>query len=529
MTPESQASSVPEKYRWSLRVFVLAILGICLLTLYPFRINPHSHPDMPDPFLLAGWAKASTVKDAFLNVLLFVPFGFGLAGLLRKRGISPIVTAAIVFAAGALASYSVEFAQFFIPDRDSGWEDIFTNSSGAFVGSLVFLLCGPPLLRLVQICEAAIEKSVTVRNATMILVCYFACWIVLSARLQRTTALRDWDPSSVLAVGGLAHPWSAYAWKGQISTLEFWDRALPGDTAAQITSSSDPSLTSPGTIASYRFSSVAPFGDFDHASPPLNLQRARADEPLPSSGTWDGNSWLATPAAISNVMNHIQKSGRFSIHLQFTPAQTGDMDASLVTIGPPGSVPDLEIRQASEALAFWFRNRLSPEPFQLEWSISRGCEPNQPRNVLFSYDGSRLWAYMNGRLLYPGYRLGPATALARIVRHPQVMELQGYRYTYYGIVFFAAGCLLGFAWRKSRGTPRLLALILLGIIVPSVLLEVALFASGSQPFSIGNLWLGVIMSLIGLIWIDLEGRAAEARAQAAVELNARQRWIRQTS
>ncbi|HEY6467688.1 MAG TPA: VanZ family protein [Candidatus Acidoferrales bacterium] len=521
MNTDFQITSEVQQHRWSLRVFALAVLGICLLTFYPFRINPHSHPDMPDPFLLAGWAKASSVKDAFLNVLLFVPFGFGLAGLLRKRGVSRIATAAIVFAAGTLASYTVEFTQFFIPDRDSGWEDILTNSSGAFVGSLVFLVCGLPLLRLVQICEMAIEKSVTIRNATMILVCYFACWIVLSARLQRTTALRDWDTSSVLTVGGLAHPWSTYAWKGKISALEFWDRALPGNTASQITSSSNPPVPSLGIIASYRLSGAAAFGDSDRASPSLKLQHAHPEQGAPTAEIWDGNSWLATPAAISDVISRVQKSGRFSIHLQFTPAQTDDMDASLLTIGPPGGVPDVEIRQASEALAFWFHNGLSPEPFDLEWSISRGCEPNQPRNVLFSYDGSRLWAYMDGKLLYEGYRLGPATALARIVRHPKPMELQGYRYTYYGIVFFPAGCLLGFAWRKSRGMPCLLALILLGIIVPSALLEAALVAVGSQPFSIGNLWLGVIMSLIGFIWIDLEGRAITVRAQAAVELNAR--------
>lgn len=521
MNPEFQTAAVPWEYRWSLRVLVLAILGICLLTLYPFHINPHSHPDMPNPFLLAGWAKASTVKDAFLNVLLFVPFGFGLAGLLRRRGVSQVATAAIVFAAGALASYGVEFTQFFIPDRDSGWEDIFTNSSGALVGSLVFLACGLPLLQLVQVCEVAIEKSVTLRKATMILVCYFACWIVLSARLQRTAALRDWDTSSVLRVGGLAHPWSTNAWKGRLSTLEFWDRALPGDTASQITSSANQPMHNLGATASYRFSGSAPADDLAGVLPSLNLQRIHPRQPPPATGAWDGNSWLATSAAISNMVSRIQKSGQFSIHLEFTPAQTGDMDASLVTIGPPRGVPDLEIRQASEALAFWFHNRLSPEPFDLEWSISRGCEPNQQRNVLFSYDGSRLWAYMDGKLLYAGYRLGPATALARIVRNPQPMELQGYRYTYYGIVFFPAGCLLGFAWRKSRGTRRLLALILLGIIVASALLEVALVASGSQPFSTGNLWLGIIMSLIGLVWIDLEGRATEVRAQAAVELDKR--------
>ena len=521
MSSESRSAPAAEKYRWSLRIFVLAILGVCLLTLYPFHINPHSHPDMPDPFLLAGWEKASSAKDAFLNVLLFVPFGFGLAGLLRKRGISRIATAAIVFAVGAFASYAVEFTQFFTPDRDSGWEDILTNSSGSLVGSLLFVACGLPLLRVVQICEAAMEKSVTIRNATLVLGVYFAFWIALSADLQRTTSLRDWDTTSILTVGGLAHPWSSYAWKGKFSTLEFWDRALSGNTASQITSSGAGTAPNAAAISSYRFSGVDPFRDLQDALPSMNLQRVQPNQPTPPPATWDGNSWLVTSTSVSNLVSRIQKSGQFSIHLQFAPAQTGDMDASLLTIGPPDGVPNLEIRQASEALAFWFDTRLSPEPFDLEWSISRGCEPNRPRNVLFSYDGSRLLAYMDGKLLYEGYRLGPWTALAGMVRAPRTMELQAYRYTYYGILFFPAGCLLGFAWRKSRGTAHLLALIVLGIIVPSALLEVALVVSGSQPFSTGNLWLGVIMSSIGLIWIDLEGHAREGREQAAGEINTR--------
>ena len=491
------------RYRWSLRILILAILGICLLTLYPFQVDLHSHPGT-NPLRLVGWAKAAGLRDALLNVLLFMPYGFGLAGLLRRRGLSRITTAVIALATGALLSYSVELAQFFIPGRDSGWEDIFTNSTGSLVGCLFFHVCGLPLLWVLQSSEAVIERFSTGRNVAIILACYFTVWCAVSARLEKMAGLRDWNAVTFLTVGSLANAWSTQTWKGTMSALEFWDRALSGDLASRITASTV-SHASPGSIASYRFSGAAPFQDLQHQLPSLNVEQIRRTTPPPNAGTWDGNSWLATTMSISKLVEAIQRSGQFSIHIEFTPAETGDMNASLVTIGRAGETPNLEIRQASEALAFWFRNPLAPEPFDLEWSISRGCEPNQPRNVLFSYDGSKLWMYMNGELRYEGYRLGPATALARLVRDTRPSELQGYRYTYYGIIFFPAGCLLGFMRRRSRGIVNLLLLSLLGIIVPSGILEVSLVLSGGQPISAGDLCLAVIMSAIGMIWINAEG------------------------
>src|SRR5580692_10269834 len=73
--------------RWSNRILILSLLGIACLTLFPFRFNfaPtlifHRYP-----FLLETSVKRSSFLDFFLNVLLFVPFGFGLSAGMRQRG-----------------------------------------------------------------------------------------------------------------------------------------------------------------------------------------------------------------------------------------------------------------------------------------------------------------------------------------------------------------------------------------------------------------------------------------------------------
>src|SRR5277367_4800468 len=110
---------------WSNRILILATAGILFLTLYPFRFDFHlASPSGTSPLFLGKSVKPAGFLDAFLNVLLFVPFGFGLAERLRKSGKSFAATLALALAAGALFSYTIELLQYYIPKRDSGWEDV---------------------------------------------------------------------------------------------------------------------------------------------------------------------------------------------------------------------------------------------------------------------------------------------------------------------------------------------------------------------------------------------------------------------
>jgi hypothetical protein len=262
----------------------------------------------------------------------------------------------------------------------------------------------------------------------------------------------------------------------------------------------------------FEFSGAGPFQDQRHLLPDLAWTPLQPDAANKSDAVWDGKSWLAGKVPASRLVASIQHTGRFSIHMRFVPAQADGVDAKIVSISVPSGPSDLEIRQESLALSFWYRTRVSSPPFQLEWSIPRIFAVNQERNIAFSYDGAKLWAYVDGKLLYSGYRLSPAIPLVRLIRHPKSSELQGYRYAFYAIIFFPAGCLLGFAERKGHR----LFLFALGVILPSVLFELLLVHAGSQPISVGNLLLATIMSIAGWIWINLEGSALRVLAQTNV-------------
>jgi VanZ family protein len=55
---------------------------------------------------------------------------------------------------GIVLSYGIELAQIYIPTRDSGWEDVFTNSAGSFLGGCLFLLVGSQLFQFLSRWEA---------------------------------------------------------------------------------------------------------------------------------------------------------------------------------------------------------------------------------------------------------------------------------------------------------------------------------------------------------------------------------------
>jgi hypothetical protein len=78
-----------------------------------------------------------TLRDLSTNVFGFVPFGFVFVAYLtwnRNARHATIVT----ILCGAVISSAIEILQEYIPGRDSGILDIITNTSGTFLGVLLF-------------------------------------------------------------------------------------------------------------------------------------------------------------------------------------------------------------------------------------------------------------------------------------------------------------------------------------------------------------------------------------------------------
>ncbi len=247
---------------WTTRLLILSLVGIFFLTLFPFRILLHAKGGIPGfPFLLGGWGKSAGAFDDFLNVLLFIPFGFAIGGKFRRRAKSGVATILWALAAGASLSYGIEFLQLYIPLRDSGWTDVITNGSGAGVGCLLFLLCGVAVLRLLTAVELGLTRLMSWPRAAVIIALYFVFWCAISIPLQMQSRLSNWNSDAVLVVGNDVVGQASTAWEGDLFRLELWDRPLSAEFVRELHHGDGPRSAQTGLLADYDFSSSAKFSD----------------------------------------------------------------------------------------------------------------------------------------------------------------------------------------------------------------------------------------------------------------------------
>jgi hypothetical protein len=76
-------------------------------------------------------------RDISTNILGFVPFGFVCMAYLKWNRNARHATIVTILC-GAAISLTIEIVQEYIPGRDSGILDIFTNTLGTFLGALLF-------------------------------------------------------------------------------------------------------------------------------------------------------------------------------------------------------------------------------------------------------------------------------------------------------------------------------------------------------------------------------------------------------
>ncbi len=496
---------------WSNRFLIAGIAGILFLTLFPFRFALPNLPGQVPPFFLGGSLKTAGWFDALLNIALFVPFGFGLAEKLREDRKSPTATFFIVMASGTLFSYSIELAQAYIPMRDSGWEDVVTNSTGAVAGFFLYELLGATIVRFLTQCEIAISSWITLRRAAVLLPLYFALWFALSAFLQRDSRLSNWDPESSFFVGNEATGQSA--WKGRVLEVQIWDRPVPDGLARRLTSGESLSAAGSGSLASYDFSGAPPFKDAEQFLPALSWTPA---VPTPSESNavfLNGKAWLTSGTPVTNLIERFQKSNQFSVHLICVPGETRGGIGHIISIsrvrpGAPSLAPplaDLAVRQEESNLVLWFRSPLSVRRSILAWYVPNVFADGRARDILYSYDGADLSVHIDGEKVARNYRLGPGSALAQVLRTVRPSELDGYIDIYYTLMFFPSGILFGIVARREMHSSSIgLVMLALGFVLAALLLEWMLVAVSGRSLLFGHVVLALCVLAAGSVWFNAD-------------------------
>jgi glycopeptide antibiotics resistance protein len=490
---------------WSNRVLILVTAGILFITLYPFRFDFGRHfARALFPFSLNGWGTKAGSRDAGLNILLFVPYGFALAAKLQERGKSRLATLGLTFAAGALLSYMVEFLQIWIPPRDSGWEDVCTNSFGAAGGAVLCNLCGEAVFRLLSRAGRNLGAWLIWQKAVLALLLYLGLWCVIAVPLEKQSRLSGWNSDALLIIGNAASNPLSVAWKGQVFAVEMWDHAVSPKLARRLSSQTRPDAADPDSIVAYLFSGSIPVPDERRFLPDLSWMPKTPTSEGPDGAFLDGKSWLMTEGAVPALVSDLTRTGQFSLRVLCEPAEIDQVDAQIVSVSSRSGSANMELRQEDAKLVFWFRAPLSLQRSRMSWTVPDAFVANEEANILLSYDGARLNLYINGKEQAGGYELGAGAALARFVRRIKADELAGYQYLFCALVFFPVGCLVGFVWRSARKHWIGLFRLVSGLVLPAVLLEMVLVHVSGRPVSFENIWLSILLAVGGAVWINAD-------------------------
>jgi VanZ family protein len=109
-------------------------LAIVYASLQPFA--PWIAPAPATPyFLLAPLPPRWTRFDVLINVAAYLPFGFFVALVPRRR--PPLGRLSVAIAAGAGLSCAMESLQMFLPSRDASTIDLMANTVGATAGGVI--------------------------------------------------------------------------------------------------------------------------------------------------------------------------------------------------------------------------------------------------------------------------------------------------------------------------------------------------------------------------------------------------------
>jgi VanZ family protein len=223
--------------------------GIVLLcaTLFPFALDwPASLAEFrAEAERRINWAMWSPGgwKDSLANVLLSVPLGFGLAGMILARKSTPARAITVATAFVGLVSLGVEAAQLLLPSRSPALGDFFANFLGGFAGAVSCCLFGTALLaQVTRLVTAKAAITLSSRRIGVAFAGYAAIVFTGSLLAARNAPLDSWDPDMPLAIGN-EHA-NGNAWRGEISGAIVADRAMNLDeirrTLKQSTDNADP-------------------------------------------------------------------------------------------------------------------------------------------------------------------------------------------------------------------------------------------------------------------------------------------------
>jgi len=365
----------------SRRLLLVWLLCIVAGTLAPY--------DFGAPTVQAGglhvFATGSDQLDPMhfaLNLLMFVPVGALLHHDARRRAaVSLRVVMLLAGTAGLLISLGVEYAQAFLPSRESSLIDVLANTTGALIGVTVDMKWG-------GLAEAYLNRLRSrTSSATLIglMSGFLVAELLLSGALQSRTRLSNWSLEYPLLIGN--ERTGDRPWRGRVFALTMTDAAMPLELMRRF--SRGESVVLPGApIAQFNLTGDPPYRDSAGNLP--NLEWTERRDELVEAGAGPPRPWLQSDGPVSALARRLRVTNAFTLRVHCVtddPDQQGP--ARIVSNSVSPLLRNFTMGQQGGDLLFRLRTpSTGANGYPLEVSAPDVFSDDRPREILVTYDGA---------------------------------------------------------------------------------------------------------------------------------------------
>ncbi len=436
--------------------FLLVLILVVTLFPYDFHLRAVEFGDDSRRF---GWQ--GNLGNGLANVLLFAPLGLGLARLAGKCEISLRSRRLLVLGVCLGLSLAIEVIQLFLPSRLSSYTDVLANTTGAWLGLILYEKRGEQILQTALAVNERCRRNFGKRSMVAAGLLYIALVVGLVVSSRHLTSLSNWDDSYTLILGN-EHT-ADRQWHGMIQSLSIWGRALSPPEVAQLFAAEDQAVADfEPSLDAYHFRGHQALASRTGLLPGL-LWRGRPTDPARNDGEsehapgggleFTTEQWLESSLPASSLIQKLKQRNQFTLSTviaTFDTTQVGP--ARIVSLSRNPYRRNFTLGQSRSDLVVRLRtpftgvNGMRPQLVVPGVLGTRGI-----RHLVVTYDGAIERVYVDGTAQRHTLDLRYAAALCGILFRFDERDLVGYKVVCYAITFvppIGLGLLLIRRWRE---------------------------------------------------------------------------------
>ncbi len=504
LSPETRA-------RFSRKIVGVSLFLIGYFTLFPFDFFFKKAPSLVEIFrhFDLSLTQSYALADFPRNVLLFVPLGFGLTGLLLTRNVRRAGSYVWILVVGTGLSLTVEVLQAYALLRFPSFADVLANGLGTAVGILLFHFYGSNILSGIGRLIDRARSFFTFRRALIAYLLYVFMWLSISYLMKNQAQLSNWNDQYPLILGN--ERTQDRPWQGIIQQLHIGDRALTDEEVARLFQG-DPTVNLGHIVASYDFT-----GDDTNNFPALHRMGDGSNPTADDGGILSEDQWLQSDQPAESITQALTNSSQLTLELTAASSdltQTGP--ARLVSISKDPYLRNLTVGQQETDLVFRLRSPLAGlDGSQPELIIPNVFIDQAFHHIVITYDGVVVRFYIDDPARDFTIELIPSIAIFTKSFPNAVGQMRinhGNMFIFrllYSALIFVPLSLLVVIWCKSESAANKKKLVWpgMGLILPAGLWELLLsVVISAYDFRVGNVILNLGVTAVSFLIMKRSGK-----------------------